>query len=409
MKQVQDFYKSTITQDWSIGLGNFYVSIKPTITEGWLYISPNNASVRECVYYNGTGTDANGDYITITERGLGSTSEQTHTIGEPVRMNIGEGYVEYLTDAIDDIVAGAAPNADTSTKGLVEIATDAEVIAGTEVGGTGAMLAVTPKTLMDNKTRLSTEPVVRTYNLADSPATWTKPVGLTQIEVKLWAGGGGGASSTSATQGGGGGGGACNIAIFRASELGVTETITIGAGGAGGGASSNTAGVVGGNSTFGALLTSYGGGGGGIAGGGGGGGISSAGIQGTNDGSNGGNPIPGLGTGVTTSGASGGFSIYGGGGGGDTASNGGFSIYGGGGGGGSDGGTGTGAGGASIYGGGGGGGEDSGGLGGVSTFGGNGGNGRANGVVPAGGGGGADINAAAGNGAAGRCIITEYF
>lgn len=161
MKQVQDFYKATITQDWSIGIGNFYVSVKPTITEGWLYVSPNNTSLREQIYYNGTGTDANGDYITITERGLGETNEQTHTIGEPIRMNIGECYIEYLTDAIDDIVAGAAPNADTSTKGLVEIATDAEVIAGTDIGGTGAKLVATPSQIKDNYEKIV--PIVRTY------------------------------------------------------------------------------------------------------------------------------------------------------------------------------------------------------------------------------------------------------
>lgn len=152
-RTVQDFYKATITQDWSIGTGNFYVSVKPTVSEGWLYISPNNAAVREKIYYNGTGTDGNGDYITVTQRGVGVTDEQTHIIGEPVRMNVGEDFIKYMTDSIDAIVAAGTPDADTSTAGKVEIATDAEVLAGTEIGDTGAKLVATPgqiKTQLDS-------------------------------------------------------------------------------------------------------------------------------------------------------------------------------------------------------------------------------------------------------------------
>jgi hypothetical protein len=172
MKQVQDFYKATITQDWSIGTGNFYVSVKPTISEGWLYVSPNNASLREQIYYNGTGTDGNGDYITITERGLGETNEQTHTIGEPIRMNIGEGYIGYLTDAIDDIVAGAAPNADTSTKGLVEEATASEIDAGTQTSSTGAELFVNPKYLADSHNIPTVAPGTSTNIMTSNGTDW---------------------------------------------------------------------------------------------------------------------------------------------------------------------------------------------------------------------------------------------
>ena len=149
MRQVQNFYKSTITQDWTIGLGNFYVSLKPTITEGWLVVSPNNATLREVIYYNGVGTDGNGDYITITIRGVGTTDEQTHSIGEPIRMNVDENYWKYLTDAIDAIVVSGAPNADTVTRGIVEEATAAEIDAGTQAGSTTAELFVNPKYLND--------------------------------------------------------------------------------------------------------------------------------------------------------------------------------------------------------------------------------------------------------------------
>ncbi len=118
--------------------------------------------------------------------------------------------------------------------------------------------------------------------------TWTKPAGCSLVEavvIPAGGGGGGGGSSTGAVsrQGGAGGGGGSLIRrIFRASDLGATETITIGAAGtAGTGGASGTDGTdggVGGNSSFGSWIAAYGGGGGrrgaatAVAGSGGGGG-----------------------------------------------------------------------------------------------------------------------------------------
>lgn len=144
---LQNFYKSTLLLDWSIGTGNFYVTAKPTVSTGWLVISPNNTSLREIVKFTATGTDANGDYVTVSVRGVGGTTEQTHTQGEPIRMNITAEYWDDMNQEIADIVAAGAVNANTTTKGLVEIATQAEVNSGTAIGGTGASLAVTPATL----------------------------------------------------------------------------------------------------------------------------------------------------------------------------------------------------------------------------------------------------------------------
>lgn len=111
--------------------------------------------------------------------------------------------------------------------------------------------------------------------------TWTKPAGISDdaaVIVEAWGGGGGGGDS-----GAGGGGGAYLMAIFRAGDLGSTETVTIGSGGSGG--TSSAAGSVGGNTTFGSHMTAYGGGGGAGAGypsGGGGGGAGGAGATGSN-------------------------------------------------------------------------------------------------------------------------------
>jgi hypothetical protein len=228
-------------------------------------------------------------------------------------------------------------------------------------------------------TTITHRAIKRQYDLADSPATWTKPTGLTYLEIELWGAGGSGSSSAPSVQCNGGSGGSYIKGTFLASALGATETITIGSGGTavtGGAGSGND----GGNTTFGSLLTSYGG----LANGGGG-----AGIYGKGSGATGGGPLAGA---VSTFGGGnggGGTSVYGGGGGG-SSSNGGASVFGGGGGGGS------------RYG------------GGTSVFGGSGGSGATSGTAgsgttPSGGGGGCEGNGTSGAGGAGRCIVTEYY
>lgn len=126
--------------------------------------------------------------------------------------------------------------------------------------------------------------------------TWNKPSGARFVEVFCLGAGGGGASGPKRGAGnnfgaGSGGGGAGPRKRFQASELGASESVTVGTGGTGGAAqtAANTAGNsgnVGGNSSFGSWLTGYGGGGGASnagtsSGGGGGGGAISAGGNGT--------------------------------------------------------------------------------------------------------------------------------
>lgn len=187
--------------------------------------------------------------------------------------------------------------------------------------------------------------------------TWTKPSGTPKlVQVYLTGaggGGGGGGTSTAATQrpgGGGGGGGSGRRMTFLASDLGSTETVTIGAGGTGGASVSN--GTAGGSTTFGAHLTGYGGGfGSGVtgtstSGGGGGAGMIGAGGNAGVDtgGSNGLTMATVASTNADFAGgqggnlANGGSSLYGGGagagsGGNQSGFNGGTSMYGGGGGG----------------------------------------------------------------------------
>lgn len=108
---------------------------------------------------------------------------------------------------------------------------------------------------------------------ATGTSTWTMPAGVNQVRVICLGagggGGGGGASVSTARNGGaGGGGGAATVAIFDATDLTSTVTVTVGTGGThGNGASAGanadgTAGSNGGHSSFGSYLRAGGGGGG---------------------------------------------------------------------------------------------------------------------------------------------------
>jgi len=115
----QNFYKETIAQDWPTGTGNFYVSVKPTKTSGYITVSPASATLREIVYFSATGTDGTGDYITISnagDRGMGGTTEQTHIIGESVRMNVGAETIDEISDSCPIISSGSGAPATTPTK-----------------------------------------------------------------------------------------------------------------------------------------------------------------------------------------------------------------------------------------------------------------------------------------------------
>lgn len=222
-----------------------------------------------------------------------------------------------------------------------------------------------------------------------SSGTWTKPSGYpstAQVRIQAWGGGGGGGGGGTPlgtyTSGGGGGGGYAEC-YKSLSDLGATETVTIGAGGAAGGLVGN--GGAGGNTTFGSVLTAYGGTGG----------IGNTGANGGNGGSElsaGGGATGGI---KTTSHATTPSSHWrggGGGAGGDTADTAGINAS------------------SSFYGGGGGAGENkdgTNGSAGTSKFGGAGGTPSANGTQPGGGGGGS-YSGTGGAGAAGQVIVTVF-
>lgn len=243
------------------------------------------------------------------------------------------------------------------------------------------------------------------YQVFENSGVWTKPACATHVRVHLWGGGGSGGRSQGGSDGaGGGGGGAYAGRLFHASELGATETTTIGNGGAS--KTTEGAGNAGNPSAFGTQLTANGGMGGGVT--------NFTDATGGDGGAQDQTPYD-FGKGGTWGTAA--------------ATEGGNAVTGGGGGGGADGGSSdqSGPGGNSSWGGGGGGGSPGIatytflGYGGASGFGGRGGNGAGinnqaaeAGQVP-GGGGGAHADGwngggtSSGVGGDGMCIVITYF
>lgn len=343
-------------------------------------------------------TGAAGTSVIITNVGTASGAILDFTIprGDTGASGAGTGDMlaaQNLNDVASKPTAFAniKQAATTSASGVVELATNAETITGTD-----ATRGVTPAGLAAVLATLGGQTNVQTFTAS---GTWTKPAFGTFAYIEVWGAGGSGARGTGGGDtGGGGGGGAYSQRFMKLSDITSTVAVTIGAGGA----ARTTAidGAAGGNSSFSSYVTAYGGGGGGTSstqgGGGGGGGALSAGSVGT----------------ISAGGAGGtGFISNVGGAGGAGSSPGNKGEHGGGGGGGGDNFTGE-SGGISMYGGGGGagGGAATGGAGGTSLFGGNGGASGTGGTAatagsaPGGGGGGAETGNS-GAGARGECRI----
>lgn len=196
----------------------------------------------------------------------GSNTGLAFSVGAEVIVGDDPKTVYEITEAYTNSVSIAgAPNASQTVKGIVEIATAAQIDSDSATGETGAVLAISPDQLPTSKygTRLPSAdqkaalagggnfgtpstsnkflteaynasatglPVVRTYLNAASPATWTKPAGLKYVVVEVQAIGGEGSGVTSTDAGGGGAGaGGYGKKTIPAASLGATETVTIGA------------------------------------------------------------------------------------------------------------------------------------------------------------------------------------
>jgi len=392
------------------------------LPSGLYYFTVDNGSNQK-EYLSGTlsGTTVSS-VVSVSRQGVETSGAvRAHRVGASVIISDWATYKKYIDGAT---VAGAS-DADATTKGVVEIATQAEIDANTATGSSLAKIVISPDQLVLSKygtqlpssaeksalagggylgtpgsgNKFLTEAVRTTTQTFTSNGTYTTPAGVKYVRVRAWGGGGSGGVSRSgtvtSTSGGGGGGGGYIERFLTSSEIGASQTVTIGQGGAAVSTATNTTvvGNNGGNTTFGSLITAYGGGAGGASfstATGGGGGSCFAQGGGNTDGGAGG-----------AAGAAGGGNINSGGGGGS-----------------SGGANPAGAGGPALFGGagGGGGGVSFPASGGTSTYGGNGGAGGSTtgtaGTIPGGGGGGAGNTTGtvtSGAGANGKIEVVEFY
>lgn len=367
-------------------------------------------------------------------RGVDGTTARTYEVGSRVELRPTAALFRDLP--IRQLATSDYGDATVTTAKLVGTG-----VAAGNYGGAGFNPALTVNSKGQvtsiEQVRGAVQRDVYDYTTTGGSQSWSLPNGGSIVRVQLWGGGGGGACGSASEGSGGGGGGAYKEAWFDVSELSATATIVVGQGGAGA-TVANVEGLTGGSTSFtsgSVSLIAYHGGGGSAnntaAYGGGGGGELESGTEGGNatagkggaiGGGHGGIMASGLSTAAST--ARGATSVTTG----DIPSapahltNDARSIWGGGGGGGGNVGSVTGseaAGGYAVWGGGGGAGgyngsrANNGALGGRSIFGGKGGDGATStaaggdGTVPGGGGGGTETGPA-GDGGAGRCIVTVY-
>lgn len=131
----------------------------------------------------------------------------------------------------------------------------------------GELVAAVPATILYDGTQFNilgkVKRQTRQIYTTTGANTWSKPTGLSHIEVEILSGGGsGGRGATDSGSGGGTGGtagsGAYGKKLILEASLGATETATVGAGAAGA-TVSGAAGSAGGTSSFGTHISATGG------------------------------------------------------------------------------------------------------------------------------------------------------
>lgn len=201
---VQNFYKQTITTPWTIGLGNFYVSEKPTVSAGFLVISSNSESLREIVEYSATGTDGGGDYVTVSARGLGGTIEQAHAAQEKVYMNITAEHIQQIKESIEAISAAGALDASTTVKGVARLTADSNLTIGTvtmTIASPAVATFVAHGLTVNDQIQFTTTGALPT-GVSPSTTYFVISTGLTADNFRFSATFGGAAINTSGSQSG---------------------------------------------------------------------------------------------------------------------------------------------------------------------------------------------------------------
>lgn len=206
-----------------------------------------------------------------------ATPDSAVALAEVLRTN---GDTSITDSMITDVRPTSAVETFTTLSNFLSVAdTTARDALSPDEGDVVWVEDINEAQVYDGTSWLTFAPVALDVQEFTSSGTWNKPSTGTVAVVTLVGGGGGGAGGgTNRTNGacGGGGGLVHEAVVFQLSDLGATESVTIGAGGAGYTASTPTqgdAGGDGGNTSFGAHLTAWGGAGGDLNDAGGGAGL----------------------------------------------------------------------------------------------------------------------------------------
>ncbi|WP_375411221.1 DUF2793 domain-containing protein [uncultured Bradyrhizobium sp.] len=192
---------------------------------------------------------ATGNLVDVT----GTTTITAITLGDGHERAVRFTAALTLTNGASLVLPGGAS--------IVTAAGDFAVFRG-YASGVVRCASYTPAAKTDARNLIGATGNLVALTVLTSSATWTRAAATRSVVVELKGGGGGGGGVGAATGYlSGAGGGEGGVAIKRITSPGVTETVTVGAGGAAG-ANTGGNGGAGGTSSFGAWCSASGGAGG---------------------------------------------------------------------------------------------------------------------------------------------------
>ena len=171
----------------------------------------------------GAGTDGNIISGGIVVGGIDKST--TYTAGQVYYVSNIKGDISTSVGSIERIVGIGDKNGNLVIVDPYELTKDEKDALGGNVGTPSSSNTFITEEGISNLGN----PSITVYTSDD---TWTKPAGLKYVEIELVGGGGrGGPANGNEYPGGGGGAGGYSKKIIAASNLGATETVTVGAAG----------------------------------------------------------------------------------------------------------------------------------------------------------------------------------
>lgn len=152
-------------------------------------IEPGNGTNEECISFTGVTQNSNGTATLTGVKTVGfkypyTTSSgvaKTHAGGSKFILSNDAGFYNNIKTYADGLAIAGASDASTTTKGIVQEATFAQINAGTALGSTGAILVVTPDQLaLSNYVPVTTVVPVLASDYSDGNVTISADTNLSR-------------------------------------------------------------------------------------------------------------------------------------------------------------------------------------------------------------------------------------